>query len=284
VVVLGGHSTWNILNKLREIVKEKQRKYQTSEEIASYNYETYNLTDTSGYGFKSEGCLFIPILSKSENAYLINPENNTVRYKDETACADFYDMRRILYHDFIQLFNNSFINNHTFTENSEYERENKALVWLSFKLNKDSETNGYLIIDTLENVIIESEYAISTDQNIKNNTSSLLRNFASKKQGFQYNEWITKTKTKYGKTGRYYRMTECSFKSYMKTSVNNKKVNAEYFLSTESRLYLSENRECESVANWLKLPVPRYIVAIYTKAMRSDDEALKNVQRKYEDF
>jgi hypothetical protein len=206
VVVTKKESFW-IKEKLKLIAKEKHKKYQVSEETVSYRYETYSLTNTSGYEFLSDGFLLIPTLMNKKDAYFINPTRNIIRYKDETAKANFSDLRRIVYDDFIQSFDSKFIKNHTFHENIDYERENMAHVWLSFTLNKDEDTKGYIIIDTLNNVILESEYNVGTKQNIKNQTSTILRNY-SKKIGVNYEEWITCAKTRYEKADDNYRMNE----------------------------------------------------------------------------
>jgi hypothetical protein len=70
----------------------------------------------------------------------------------------------------------------------------------------------------------------------------------------------------------------------MKTSLVNKKVNNEYFLSTESKLYLSKNHVDEIDKNWIKLPTPKYIIMFYTKGMQSEEDTLKSVNCKFEDF
>jgi hypothetical protein len=49
---------------LTEVVKQKYKNYQNSEKQLSYNYETYTLSDSSGYAFRSKGLLLVPVFSK----------------------------------------------------------------------------------------------------------------------------------------------------------------------------------------------------------------------------
>lgn len=270
------------INKvLKETVKQKVKNYQTSEKILSYNYETYTLTDSNGYAFKSNGNLAIPQLKKNSQ-YRIDAQKNIIKYKNQTAGVDFSNLRRMVYDDFISNFDNNFIKENNFTQNNSFENKNPNLVQLLFTSEKNQDDDGYIVIDTLNNVILEAERNSGTDFNIKTQTSSILRNAASA-IGFHYNTWITKSNTKYTKIGQSYYISESKYKFYMKTSTKNKKVDAKYFTSIESKLYLDNKLKTIS-QKLIPLPKPYYLIAIMSKQMRQEEEALNKVTVSFEKF
>ena len=282
-VVIGVSAPW-IKKKLKEIEKEKKNKYQIEENISHYKFKTWTLTDTSKYEFESNGELFVPQYSKVDDSYLINPINSIVRCRDNTAKPEFINMGRMLYEDFIFLFDKSFINNCTFFENTAYKPENKSFVWLTFQSNKLDDMNGFIIIDTLNHVILEAELNAGTDYNIKTKTNAALRNLIKTTNGFSYDEWVTSIRTKYKEKEGCYQMDECHYKFYMKSKTQKKKTNRKFFSSVESVLMLGENDRKDDEPEWLKLPTPKYFYVFYTKEMQATEDALKKINFIYEEL
>ncbi len=69
----------------------------------------------------------------------------------------------------------------------------------------------------------------------------------------------------------------------MKTTTKNKKVNSQYFSSIESKLYLDS--EIKNTSKEYKvIPKPYYIIAIYTKKMQREEDALNKVPVSFEQF
>ena len=61
VVVSNSEPAW-IKRVLNRIAEQKSQHYQTIEKTLAYKYETYTLTDSNGYAFKSNGNLLLPML------------------------------------------------------------------------------------------------------------------------------------------------------------------------------------------------------------------------------
>lgn len=280
VVVMNKQPEW-ISKSLKKILDNKSKNYQLKDKQFSYNYKTYTLNDSNGYAFASNGNLIVPQLKK--NVFEIFAKNNVIRYKDKTAGVDFSNLQRMLYHNFINILEKSFITQNKFNQDFSYQSKNKNLVKLYFSSNKSADDGGSLVIDTLNNLIFEIERNSGTDFNLKTQTTGLLRNAAKNTLGFSYNTWITKTYTKYEKFGDSYYISECRYKLYMKTATKNKKIDSEYFTSIESELYLNAVNSNEN-NSFIVIPEPYYLLPIMTKKRRTEEEKLKNVKVTFENF
>ena len=281
VVVSSRQPKW-IKSVLTKIVEQKNKNYQATEKVFSYKYETYTLNDSNGYAFRSNGNLLIPQLKKNAQ-FKIDAQKNIIKYKDKTAGTDFSNLRRMLYDDFLLNLDNNFIKDNNFSKNSSFSDKNKNIVQLNFSSKKYTDYEGYLVLDTLNKVILEVERSTGTDFNIKTQTSGMLRNLIASRVGFNYNTWVTKSITKYSKVGQSYYMSDCKYKFYMKTSTKNKKVNSSYFTSMESQLSF-DNKTQNSTKEFKIIPKPYYLVVFYTKQMKEAEESLNKVPVSFEKF
>ena len=280
VVVSNRQPKW-INSVLSRVIKDKEKNYQTLEKTLSYKYETYTLTDSNGYAFNSKGNIEFPKMKKNAQ-FKIDAQKNTIKYKDKTAGVDFSNFRRMLYNDFISGFDNKFIKEYNFRQNSSFINEDNNIIQLVFTSKKYQDDEGYIVLDTLKNVIIEAEKNSGTEFNIKTQTTAILRNVAASR-GFNYDTWITKSNTKYAKIGQSYYISECKYKFYMKSTTKNKKVDAKYFTSIESKLFISNKIENASTV-FKVIPKPYYLIAIMSKQMRLEEEALNKVPVSFEGF
>ena len=280
VVVSSKQPKW-IPRILNEVVKLKSKNYQNADKQFSYNYESYTLGDSSGYAFKSIGNLLVPKLS-SNPQYYINAQNSVIKYKDKTAGVDFTNLKRMLYVDFISYFDKKFINNNDFRQNSLFETSNLHLVQLFFYDKKDKTTNGYIVVDTVNNAIVEVEHNVGTEYNIKNNTTLYFKTF-SPKLGIKHNLWITKSHYKYSKLGNSYYMVESKYKFSRKSTVKNKKTDSQYFTTIESELFL-QNQSTQTDTKMIPVLKPFDAITIYTKKMQSEEAALNKVPVSFEKF
>ena len=281
VVVSSRQPKW-IKSVLTKIVEQKNKNYQATEKVFSYKYETYTLNDSNGYAFRSNGNLLIPQLKKNAQ-FKIDAQKNIIKYKDNTAGTDFSNLRRMLYDDFLLNLDNNFIKDNNFSKNSSFSDKNKNIVQLNFSSKKYTDYEGYLVLDTLNKVILEVGRSTGTDFNIKTQTSGMLRNLFASRVGFNYNTWVTKSITKYSKVGQSYYMSDCKYKFYMKTSTKNKKVNSSYFTSMESQLSF-DNKTQNSTKEFKIIPKPYYLVVFYTKQMKEAEESLNKVVVSFEKF
>lgn len=280
VVVSSKQPKW-IPRILNEVVKQKNKNYQNTDKQFSYNYESYTLGDSSGYAFKSKGNLLVPKLS-GNHQYSIDAQNNIIKYKDKTAGVDFTNLKRMLYMGFISHFDKKFITSNNFKQNSLFETSNPHLVQLFFNDKKDKTTNGYLVVDTLNNAIVEVEHNVGTEYNIKNNTTLYFKTFAPK-LGIKHNLWITKSHSKYRKLGNSYYMVESKYKFSRKSTVKNKKTNSQYFTTIESKLFLN-NLPSAIDKQMIPLLKPFDAITIYTKKMQREEATLNKVPVSFEKF
>ena len=280
VIVSSKQPKW-IPRILNEVVKQKNKNYQNTDKQFSYNYESYTLGDSSGYAFKSKGNLLVPKLSGSPQ-YSIDAQNNIIKYKDKTAGVDFTNLKRMLYVDFISYFDKKFITSNNFKQNSLFETSNSHLVQLFFNDKKDKTTNGYLVVDTLNNAIVEVEHNVGTEYNIKNNTTLYFKTF-SPKLGIKHNLWITKSHSEYSKLGNSYYMVESKYKFSRKSTVKNKKTDSQYFTTIESKLFLN-NLSSAIDKKMIPLLKPFDAITIYTKKMQREEATLNKVPVSFEKF
>lgn len=280
VVVNNKEPLW-IPRILNDVVRTKNKNYQIEDKQFSYNYESYTLGDSSGYAFKSKGNLLIPKLSNNPQ-YYINAQNNIIKYKDRTAGVDFTNLKRMLYVDFISYLDKKFINNNDFKQNSLFETSNSHLVQLFFYDKKDKTTNGYMVVDTVSNAIVEVEHNVGTEYNIKNNTTLYFKAF-SPKLGIKHNLWITKSHFNYSKIGNSYYMSESRYKFIRKSTVKTKKMDSQYFTTIESKLSL-HNQPTQTDTKLIPLLKPFDSITIYTKKMQSEEAALNKVPANFEKF
>ena len=280
VVVSSKQPKW-IPRILSDVAIQKNKNYQNSDKQFTYNYDSYTLSDSSGYAFKSKGSLLVPKLTNNPQ-YYINAQNSIIKYKDKTAGVDFTNLKRMLYVDFISYFDKKFITNNDFRQNSLFETSNLHLVQLFFHDKKDKTTNGYMVVDTVNNVIVEVEHNIGTDYNIKNNTTLYFKTFAPK-LGIKHNLWITKSYYKYSKLGNSYYMVESNYKFSRKSTIKNKKTDSQYFTTIESKLFL-QNQSTQTDLKMIPLLKPFDAITIYTKKMQREEAALNKVPVSFEKF
>lgn len=281
VIVNSKQPEWinNILERFRA---QRKKTYRTSEKTFSYQYDTRTLSDSSGYAFKSKGEIIIPKL-ETDMPYRINPKENVIHYKDNTAGVDFSNMQRILYDEFIAEFDKKFIKEHEFKQNHAYKSTNENIIQLVFTSKKYDSDNGYIVMDTTTCAILEIERNTGTDFNIKEQTSTALRTIASKTKGFNYEEWIIYSYTRYEPFNSSFYPIDCRYKLYMRSSTKNKKRNESYFVSIESNLSLKD--EYSNITNnFIDIPRPYYMLLIKSKKMRQNEEKLRNVPAKFDIF
>lgn len=219
----------------------------------------------------------------NDNQFQINARNNIIKYKDNTAGVDFSNLQRMIYDDFILNYDKGFIKDNNFRPIKSYKNQDNNIIQLSFTSKKYNDDNGYIIIDTLNNVILEIERNSGTDFNTKTHTSGFLRSAATVSFGLSYNVWVTKTNSKYTKIGQSYYLAECKYKYLMKKTEKQKKTERTYFTSIESNIHFNDENNIIG-SGFIEIPKPYYLIAIRTKKMRLAEEALAKVPITYEKF
>lgn len=277
VVVSNKQTPW-IKEVLYEVVKNKKKNYLSTNKYFNYDYETYSLSDSTGYAFKSTGNMQILNGLKNDKC-LINPKIGFIKYKDESAGCDFRNFQKIIYENsFIEKFNKKFIKNCSFS----LENMNDSIMSLSFKSDRYEDDRGFIKINTLDKAIVEYRRISGTKFNIKNRTNALFRSFAKSAIGFNYKEMQSEVYVKYKKEKGYYLLSESKIKSHISSIHKKKKREYPYFSATEAQISLKPTDKPNNVS-WITLPKPFYI-GIETKKDRLAYDALQNIPKKYTSF
>lgn len=278
VVISGKQASW-ITELLYEVVKHKEKNYASKEIYFQYKYETYSLSDTTGYAFSSIGNMLIQDGLKNDEC-AVAPKIGIIKYKDNTAGCDFRNLQKIIYENsFIKNFNKKFIKNYSFQKESINDNN---IITLSFKSEKYKDDRGFITIDTVDKAIIECRRISGTEFNVKNRTNAIYRNFAKSAMGFDYKDMQSEIYVKYVKNKEYYQLSESKIKSYISSIHKKKKREYTYFSATEAQIYLQPTDKPKNVS-WITLPKPFYI-GIEKKKDRLAYDALQKIPKKHIQF
>jgi len=165
IVVVLKDNQW-IKKLLIQVVNDKSKNYQIKEAKVNYSYDIKSVSESCGYAFSSSGYMISPKYSEQEG-YQVCPISNVIEYKDTTAGKDFMQLRRSIYSNFVKNFDKKFIKKHEFLLTAYTNDDNENLLQFSYKSRNEEDNRGYIIVDTLKNVITEFEQVTGTNQNIK---------------------------------------------------------------------------------------------------------------------
>ena len=177
IVVRDEEPRW-IREALRRFLAARERNYRTVPKTMSYKYATYTYgqNDSVGdYRYTSEGNIMLQPLGSKELSK-IDARENVVYSKDSTATGDFKNLRRMLQEDIVNEIDNRFIKEHRYWQNTDYADADSNVVQIKFRSKKFKLDEGYLVIDTLRNVILEGFRRSGRDYNLKRLTPASVRN------------------------------------------------------------------------------------------------------------
>lgn len=177
VVVRDDEPRW-IREALRRFLAARERNYRTVPKTMSYKYATctYGKNGSVGdYRYTSEGNIMLQPLGSKELPK-IDARENVVYSKDSTATGDFKNLRRMLQEDIVNEIDNRFIKEHRYWQNTDYADADSNVVQIKFRSKKFKLDEGYLVIDTLRNVILEGFRRSGRDYNLKRLTPASVRN------------------------------------------------------------------------------------------------------------
>lgn len=177
IVVRDEEPRW-IREALRRFIATRERNYRTVPKTMSYKYATctYGKNDSVGdYRYTSEGNIMLQPLGSKELSK-IDARENVVYSKDSTATGDFLNLRRMLQEDIVNEIDNRFIKEHRYWQNTDYADADSNVVLIKFRSKKFKIDEGYLVIDTLRNVILEGFRRSGRDYKLKRLTPASARN------------------------------------------------------------------------------------------------------------
>ena len=186
VVVRNIEPKW-IREKLRQVVKTKQKVYFSQPRELCYDYKTQSIDQSSYYTYQSKGLMRMKSLGHDHYS-LCQTEGHIVS-ADSTQLTDVANLRRMLYEDFVDELDGDFISSHRFNVNGDFDSPSKNVLELVFRSKKRHDDRGRIVIDTAR-CIIHSAYRISgTETNKHERMSQVLLAFARAISGYRIDKW-----------------------------------------------------------------------------------------------
>ena len=262
-------------------IDEKANLYKPMPDTLTYIYSTYNLSDNNGYWFENNGQMAIPSSKEKEGRYFILPEEGIIHYKNKTAGCDFTNMKRMIYHDFVDEIDKKYIMRHLFMINHAYKNGNKKVVQIFFKSKKyDTDDKGYITIDTAKCVVLSVKRKTGFKYNLKNKTNSFMRNTFRSVRGFKYTNWLVNFDVHYQQLNGSFYPAVYHYKVYIASTSSKGKDKRTLFESSESEIKLQQPQQ-QPKGTYIELPRPWYMKIIVTKKERLKEEKLQKIPKKH---
>ncbi len=186
VVVSNVEPRW-IREKLRQVVKTKWKTYFSQPRVLSYDYQTRSIDLTSYYAYRSRG--LVQMKSFEHDRYSIRQHEGHIVCVDSTRLTDVASLRRMLYEDFVDELDGGFIRSHKFSQNGEFESDNKNEVELVFRSKNHTDDRGRIVIDTARCVIRSAYRVTGTATNKRERMNKVLLSMARAISGYRIDKW-----------------------------------------------------------------------------------------------
>ncbi|MCR5077821.1 MAG: carboxypeptidase-like regulatory domain-containing protein [Prevotella sp.] len=296
VVVNNQEPAW-IREKLLYFVKNRKRLYQAADSQMEYQYETSNLGDSVGYGFRSAGLMYVPSLEHldKDSVYQVCPDSNIVYYKDSTARVDFSGMTSMLYDNFVTRMDRHFVRHHRFCENKQYDGAGHGWVQFSFWSDRFKGDHGSVTMDTARCVIIEAHRSTGLQCNLREKVGAFVLGMFRMFVGMNFTEWSVDQRVRYELHEGLYCPAAISYKYYQaydrydRLASSKKKQRKFIFESSESRMTLRPTGRPRCAAHYYD--ISRYpeaaIIFVETKRVALNREAMRQMpheSRQLEEF
>lgn len=272
IVVRDEEPRW-IREALRRFIAARERNYRTVPKTMSYKYATctYGQNDSVGdYRYTSEGNIMLQPLGTKELSK-IDARDNVVYSRDSTATGDFLNLRRMLQEDIVNDIDNRFIKEHRYWQNTDYADTDSNVVQIKFRSKKFKLDEGYLVIDTLRNVILEGFRRSGRDYNLKRLTSASARNaFAILGMGFPVFDIEKRYLYSYSDSVLYPKESSSIFRQHVTYKGKSG------FLDTQASVGYGDTLYPET-GEWADLYSMHYLKMIGTQADRDHDDCVNDL-------
>lgn len=271
-----------IRKKLRAFVKVKDSKYLTQPDIRRYSYSSRSIGRRRFYQYDATGLMAMK--SPENKRYCIRPLAGIVVSDDTTRLTDTQNMRRMLYEDFVEGIDRSFIRGHHFAQDKEYKGkkdEVKLAFWTDDKTGRDK---GHLIMDTLRLTISSVTRHQGLDYNKRTKVSSVMLSMNWLLSGYKILVWDVDSHTDYADIGGSWQPVVANYKFFYNCTerIQEKKDSAYYhdtgngFTNIEATLKLEpadsvlatfdtllsglkEAEKGDTLSHWISLPKSWYM-------------------------
>lgn len=265
VIVRNIEPKW-IREKLRKVVKTKWKVYFSHPHVLRYDYQTQSIDRHSYYAYQSKGLM--KMKSFDHDHYSLSQTEGHIVSVDSTKLTDVANLRRMLYEDFVDELDGSFIHTHRFGVNGEFESDNKNEVELVFRSKNHEDDRGRIVIDTAR-CVIRSAYRITgTESNKRERMSRVLLAFANAISGYRIDKWNRTYHVSYAALadGTMY-PSDVSYKCYIEgydreddpTVKEYEQQSGGGFPNMEATLHLSAPSTLPDSIAWVTLPGSWYL-------------------------
>ncbi|MBO4607653.1 MAG: hypothetical protein J5682_07105 [Prevotella sp.] len=265
IIVRNVEPKW-IREKLKKVAKTKWKVYFSHPRVLCYDYQTQSIDRHSYYSFQSKGLM--QMKSFDHDHYSLSQTEGHIISVDTTKLTDVANLRRMLYEDFVDELDGSFIHSHRFSVNGDYESDNKNELELVFRSKYHEDDRGRIVIDTAR-CVIRSAYRITgTETNKSERMSRVLLAFAKAISGYRIDKWNRTYHVSYTELpdGTMY-PSDVSYKCYIEgydreddpTVKEYEEQSGGGFPNMEATLHLSAPSYLPDSIAWVQLPGSWYL-------------------------
>ena len=264
VVVRSKEPVW-IRPFLKRFVDEKASRYDAHPHPFTYHYTSQSIGERSFYNYESKGLLLLR--SSAKSGYSFCQRWGLITAGDSTELTDVQNLRRLLHEDFVDEMDRSFIREHRFYVNGDYEGR-PGEVELLFRAKKANDDRGRFVVDTVRCVVLSASRTIGRKSNISLRTSPFMLTMAKLMSGFGIDAWNVDYHVRYAEDGGLFYPADAAYKFFYKShegSVDEREEEFQRqtgggFSNMESVLTLRPSVESLSEGEeWLSLPKTWYI-------------------------
>lgn len=282
VVITNKEPEW-IRRCLKQTVKQKEKHYFSHDGCEAFDYQTQSLSTNSFYRFHLTGLL----RSKSEqhHQYAIVADTATIVAADSTKLSDTTNLRRMLYEDFMEELDGGFIRSHRFFHHDNYHGRNEHEVLLHFRSKKQTDDQGWLVMDTVRYTVVNayrfSGLKTNRQERIDNMMYAMARVF-----GYRIDAWTRDYRVTYAyRPDSTLYPAEVRYKMYFESRDGDTDRSQEEFKQNtgggfpnmEATLTLAPSKEeSPDREGWLSLP-PSWYIRFNTDADRQREMELSNL-------
>ncbi|MCR5130230.1 MAG: hypothetical protein K6C10_02045 [Prevotella sp.] len=215
VVVTNKEPEW-IRRKLKRAAKLKDQHYFSKSDTLAFSYETESIDKRSLYRYHLTGLM--RMRDADHSLYAILPDSSLIVSSDSTKLTDVTNLRRMLSEDFMAELTNSFIKDHRWAEDPEYEGRSRGEVELVFRSKNRTDDRGRLVLDTARCVVLSAYRFTGTETNRHERMPMALYAMARVLSGYKVNKWTRFYRVNYRERddGTFYPET-VNYKLYMET-------------------------------------------------------------------
>lgn len=212
VVVRSKEPEW-IRPFLKRFVDEKTTRYAAHDHPFAYHYFSQSIGERQYYTYESDGLLCLR--SKAHNGYAFCQGRGIITAADSTELTDVQNLRRLLHEDFVDEMDRSFIREHRFYVNGDYEGR-AGEVELLFRSKKNTDDRGRFVVDTTRCLVLSATRTLGRKSNIHLRMPSFLLAMAKWLSGYGVDAWNVDYHVRYVESGGQYYPAEAAYKLFFK--------------------------------------------------------------------